>query len=67
MTQASTYTFLADLSERIQQGDPLDQALAHANSLAGQSQMAVEQAQSVLSRLRAFNRANLNALPDDGA
>jgi hypothetical protein len=68
MTQASTYVFLNDLSERLRRGDSLEAALAHANSLSSQSQMAIEQAQSVLSRLRAFNRDHQAGLsPDDGA
>ena len=68
MAQASTYVFLNDLSECLKRGDSLEVALAHANSLAGHSQMAVEQAQSVLSRLRAFNRDHQAGIaPDDGA
>lgn len=68
MAQASTYVFLNDLSEGLKRGDSLEVALAHANSLAGDSQMAVEQARSVLSRLRAFNREHqAGMLPDDGA
>jgi len=67
MAQASTFAFLTELSERLHRGDPLDEALVHANNLASQSTMAIEQAQLVLSRLRSFNRGNLASLPDDGA